>query len=84
MFKVIKCFLVITLMLTALKRHLCGIESEKRTPEHYPSVTSNNFFKEYKVCDLCISVSGEGKGPMRNSEAFVKTHLPGIFLQLLL
>lgn len=84
MFKVIKCFLVITLMLTAFKRHLCGIQSEEITPERYPFVTSNNFFMEYEVCDLCISVPGEGKRPMRNSKAFVKTHLPGIFLQLLL
>lgn len=49
-------------ILTAFKKHLCYIQSEKIAPEGYPSVSSNNFIKEYEVCDMCISVPEEGKG----------------------
>lgn len=71
-------------IVTALKRHLFCIQSEKIAPEGYPSISSINFIKEYEVCDVWISVPEEGKRPMRNLKAFVKTHLPDIFLQLLL
>ena len=52
---------------TAFKRHLCYIQSEKIAPEGYPSISSNNFIKEYAICE-------EGKRSMRNFKAFVKTH----------
>lgn len=71
-------------IVAALKRHLFCIQSEKIAPEGYPSISSINFIKEYEVCDVWISVPEEGKRPMRNLKAFVKTHLPDIFLQLLL
>jgi len=79
-----KVFLIIMVILTALKRHLCYFQSEKIAPEGYPSICSNNFIKECEVCDVCISVPEEGKRPVRIFKAFVKTHLPGVFLQLLL
>lgn len=59
-----KCFLIIAMMLTAFKRHLCYIQLEKIAPEGCPSITSNNFIKECEVCDMGISVPEEGKRPM--------------------